>query len=356
MSGTNPKPKSRASDGRVVAEKPTLKTIAGLSGLAVPTVSRALGDAPDISQETKKRVREIARKVGYVPNRAGVRLRTGRTNVISLILSTEHDIMDHTSKLIASIAEGLRDTPYHLIITPYFPDQDPMEPVRYVVETGSADAVILNQTQPEDPRVKYLVERGFPFATHGRTDLGVEHPYFDYDNTAFGRLGVQELAARGCHEIVMIAPPREQAYAQHMIKGATQEAARLGVGFRVADRTTGDSPSEDIELCVNRRLEETPGIDGYICASSKSAMAAVGAIEARGRHLGEDIHLFTKEAVPLLKLFRKEIIVTEEDVSRAGRFLARAAIQAIREPDRAPMQELEIPGEDTPQNELEAAT
>jgi len=64
-------------------QKPTLKTIAQMSGLAVPTVSRALNDAPDIGSETKKTIRRIADEIGYVPNRAGVRLRTGRTNVIS---------------------------------------------------------------------------------------------------------------------------------------------------------------------------------------------------------------------------------------------------------------------------------
>ena len=77
--------------------KPTLKTIAEISGLAVPTVSRALNDAPDIGTGTKKLVRKIADEIGYIPNRAGVRLRTGRTNVISLIMSTDHN--NHTGRL-----------------------------------------------------------------------------------------------------------------------------------------------------------------------------------------------------------------------------------------------------------------
>ena len=116
--------------------RPTLKTIAKLSGLAVPTVSRALNDAPDIGDATKAKVREIARRIGYSPNRAGLRLRTGKTNVIALILSTEHDMMNHTVRLITAIAGGTRGTPYHMIVTPYFPDQDPMDPVRYIVENG----------------------------------------------------------------------------------------------------------------------------------------------------------------------------------------------------------------------------
>ena len=64
-----------------VEERPTLKTLARLTGLAVPTISRALSDAPDIGEDTKRRVKEMAARIGYRPNRAGVRLRTGRTNV-----------------------------------------------------------------------------------------------------------------------------------------------------------------------------------------------------------------------------------------------------------------------------------
>ena len=114
-------------------EKPTLKTISRLSGMAVPTVSRALGDAPDISLETKAKVRRIADKIGYIPNRAGVRLRTGRTYVIALVLSTEHDVMNMTARLISSIADGLRGSLYHLVVTPDFPDEDPMKAIRYIV-------------------------------------------------------------------------------------------------------------------------------------------------------------------------------------------------------------------------------
>jgi LacI family transcriptional regulator len=146
---------SEAELGAVLeaGERPTLKTISRLTGLAVATVSRALHDAPDIGEATKRRVQEMADLVGYRPNRAGVRLRTGKTNVISLVLSTDHDVMNHTARLISSVAGALRDSPYHLIVTPYFPAEDPMAPVRYIVETQSADAVILNQIQPRDPRV-----------------------------------------------------------------------------------------------------------------------------------------------------------------------------------------------------------
>ena len=111
---------------------------------------------------------------------------------------------------------------------PFFPDQDPMDPVRYIVETESADGIILNQTKPDDPRIRYLAEHDFPFATHGRTDMGLDHPYFDFDNESFGRLAVQALAERGRRHVYVIAPPRNHMYARHMIMGASHEAAARG--------------------------------------------------------------------------------------------------------------------------------
>lgn len=328
--------------------KPTLKTISRISGLAVPTVSRALNDAPDIGSDTKKLVRKIADEIGYVPNRAGVRLRTGRTNVISLVMSTEHDLMSHTARLISSVAGGLRHTPFHMIMTPFFPDQDPMEPVRYIVETGSADAIILNQIRPQDPRVAYLMDRKFPFATHGRTDWADQHAYYDYDNNAFGRLAGQRLAARGRKHILLIAPPRPHNYATHMITGVTEAAQAAGIGLTIPDDVTSDMASAEVVTILRRALDANPQIDAIVTASTSSAMAAVAALEQHGARVGQEIDVFAKEAVPFLKLFRADILTISEQVNTAGDFLARAAIQAIRKPEEPPMQALEVPSDEVP--------
>lgn len=339
-------PSASAISAATARGKPTLKTIAQLSGLAVPTVSRALNDAPDIGAETKKLIRKIANDIGYVPNRAGVRLRTGRTNVISLVMSTELDLMSHTARLISAVAGGLRNTPYHLVVTPFFPDQDPMVPVKYIVETGSADAIIMNQVQPDDPRVTYLLERGFPFATHGRTDSADRHPYYDYDNEAFGRLAAAKLAARGRKHILLVAPPYEHAYSLHMIAGVTAAAAQHGVEVTIAEAVSSDSMSAEVVSFVMEMLQKTPTIDAIITGSTSAAMAAVSAVEQHGATVGQEIDVFAKEAIPFLKLFRADILTLAEQVGTAGEFLAKAAIQAIRQPDLPPMQGLEVPSDD----------
>jgi LacI family transcriptional regulator len=334
-------PEARSGEGE--HERPTLKTIAAATGLAIATVSRALKDAPDIGEDTKRRVRETAQALGYRPNRAGVRLRTGKTNVIALVLSTEADVMNHTSRLIYSIAAALRGTAYHLVVMPYFPDEDPMSPIRYIVETESADGVILNQTTPQDPRVRYMHERGFPFAAHGRTDMGLDHPYFDFDNEAFARIAVRALAARGRRRLLLVAPPRAQMYARHMTTGFADEAALAGLPFEIADPITSDSGADAVEEAMLRRFGAPNPPDGILVGSTTAAMAAVVAAERQGLVLGRSLDLVAKEAIPVLQRFRREIIIVPEDVGRAGDFLARAVMAAIERRAPARGQYLERP-------------
>lgn len=321
--------------------KPTLKTIAQATGLAVATVSRALGDAPDLRADTKALVRRVANELGYVPNRAGLRLRTGRTQVISLVMSAEHDMMNNTARLISSLAGALQATPFHLNVSYFFPGEDPLKPIRHIVEMGLADAVIFNQTQPDDPRVAWLMERSFPFATHGRTRWADRHPWADFDNGAFGAIAVRRLARAGRRHIALVAPPLNQNYAQDMVAGATRAGAEVGATVRVVPGVSSDQPGAAVQAALAAILPD--GIDGLVCASTSSAMASVAALEAEGMRLGQGIDLVAKEAIPFLSLFRREIIALQEDVARAGDVLARAAIRAIREPDAPPLQDLEVP-------------
>ncbi len=333
-----PSDKPRAGDGR-----PTLKTIAEATGLAVATVSRALHDAPDIGAQTKERVRAVAQELGYRPNRAGVRLRTGKTNVISLVLSTEEHVMNHTARLIYSIADALRGTAYHMIVTPYTSADDPMDPIRYIVETKSADGVIINQIMPDDPRVRYMTERGFPFATHGRTEAGLTHPYFDFDNRRFAELAVQELARRGRRRLALLAPPVDQTYGRHMVEGFESAARELNVDHRVFAGITSDSSIGRIEEDVGKIMPDTGFPDGVVVGAASATMAVVAAAEGAGRRIGLDLDIVSKEAVPFLRFFRNEIIVVQEDVKEAGQYLARALIHAIESADEPALQHLDQP-------------
>lgn len=323
--------------------RPTLKTIANLAGLSVASVSRALKNASDIGEDTKVRVRAIALQVGYRPNRAGVRLRTGRTNVIALVMSAESDVLNHTGRLIHSIAAGLRGTTYHMIVMPFFSDEDPIAPLRYIWETGSADGVIINQTTPKDPRVAFMTEHGMAFATHGRTDMGIEHPYYDYDNAEYSRLMVRALVARGRGNLALLSPPAHQSYGQHMISGFLDEVQKHGVRGRVIAGIDSDSSRQKIESVMTQVFASDDRPDGIVVGSSTSAMCTVAAGEATGLAIRKDFDVAAKEPIPILGLFRPGMIATYEDVGRAGDFLVRAVMSAIENREAPVMQGLDVP-------------
>lgn len=323
--------------------KPTLKTISELSGLAITTVSRALSNAPDISISTKEKVKKIADEIGYIPDRAGVRLRTGRTNVISLIMSTDSEIMDMTGRLISSIALGLRGTPYHLNMTHHFPGDDPMKPIKYIVETGSADALIFNQVQPNDPRVHYLIEKRFPFTMHGRSCSNEKQSFVDYDNGEFAKIAIEKLVKKNRKHILMITPPQNQSYGLEMVQSAKNTAEKHNISLIIAPIITSDSSITLISDTVSKQVIDNKKIDGILVGTPKGAMAAVAGFEKLNLSIGQDIDIVAKDAVNFLKLFRNQIIVINENVEIAGKKLAEAAIHAAQNPDSEPIQYIDRP-------------
>lgn len=327
------------------AGRPTLKTIAFMTGLGVTTVSRALKDAPDISAETRRRVQLVARQVGYRPNRAGVRLRTGKTNVISLILNTEEQIMSFISDMIYGISETLAETPYHLIVTPYSIRNDPMEPVRYVVETGSADGIIISRTEPDDPRVHYMHEHGFPFATHGRTQTGVEHAYHDFDNALFARRAVRRLIEQGRRRLALLPPPPVLTYHGHMSDGFSDGLAEAGAAPYSLHGLNIDHSFERIRREIAQIMRQDTRPDGFVCGAGSATFPLVMGIEDAGLRLGGEVDIVAKQSMNILPWFRPQLHVINEDFRLAGRELARAVLRRIEGEDPLRLQTLSRPDE-----------
>lgn len=310
--------------------RPTLKTIAFMTGLGVTTVSRALKDAPDIGEDTKKRVRLIADQIGYRPNRAGVRLRTGKTNVISLILNTEEEIMGLTTHIIHGISAVLEETPYHLVVTPYNHDSDPMDPVRYVVETGSADGVILSRTELDDARVRYLTDKRMPFATHGRTDMGIEHAFHDSDNWAYAWDAVHILSTLGRQKVALLSPPSNLTYAKFMANGFYDAATHYQLQQKDLGAITVDDTTEIIAAHIYQVMRSADRPDGIVCSSAGAAIGVTAGLERAGLALGEDVDIVTKQsAFNFMQWFRPALHLIDEDFRLAGRDLARQVIALI---------------------------
>lgn len=115
----------RASPNR---NGPTIKDIAAALGVSHVTVSRALNDSPLVTDETKKRLREAAAKMGYIPDAAAKLLRGGQSNIVGFILP---DVENHFFSAIARvIAETLAAYGMQLVLS--ISEDDPDLELRHV--------------------------------------------------------------------------------------------------------------------------------------------------------------------------------------------------------------------------------
>lgn len=64
----------------------TIKDIARELNISASTVSRALKNHPDISEETKRAVNELAQKLNYQPNAVALSLKQRRSHTIGVII------------------------------------------------------------------------------------------------------------------------------------------------------------------------------------------------------------------------------------------------------------------------------
>jgi LacI family transcriptional regulator len=325
-----------------IHKRPTLRTLAQITGLGVSTVSQALRDNPEIADETRRRVKLAAQQAGYRPDRAGVRLRTGKTNVITLILNSDGPSLSLTEQMVYGISDVLKGTPYHLVVTPY-DLSDPMAPVRYVVENKLADGVIISRTQADDPRVRYLIDNSMPFATHGRTQCGIDHPFHDYDNEVFANLAVAALAKRGRKRIAHLIPPPGLLFHLHAITGFANALREFGLSEFLANNLNIDTNIAEVLRFGTDMAQLNDAPDGYVSYSELSTMAIITGLEMAGKTLGKDFDIVTKQCSPFMSWFRPGLMMINEDHKLAGRELAKFVLGAIKGESVKSLQSLVAP-------------
>lgn len=116
--------------------------------------------------------------------------------------------------MIRGISDALKGTPYHLVVLPNFDPDGMDDEVRRIVRNDLADGILMSRAEPNDPRVRYLLEADFPFVIHGRTELATPHPYVDFDNCEFARMSAQQLVDAGAQKLAILLPPRQFTFGQ----------------------------------------------------------------------------------------------------------------------------------------------
>ncbi len=176
--------------------KVRLKDIAEATGFSVNTVSHALRDAPDISEATKRRIRQVAEKMDYIPDLRAGGVKSGRSHIISIILP---DIINpHFTIVFREIEQYFRQVG----ITPFFMNtnesaEEEMNAVRLSV-AQNVDGVILCPTQVNTDSVRLLERSGIPFVLIGRHfDDSIPTDYVVCDDTQGAYLATEYLLSIG---------------------------------------------------------------------------------------------------------------------------------------------------------------
>ena len=311
------------------SERPTLKTIAELTGLSLSTVSLSLRDGNRLKQSTNDKVAKAAAQLGYVPNRAGVRLRTGRTNVLALVLSMDENSIDFTRSLIQGVGAELHSTPYHLNVIPEFNATDPVAAVRYIIENRAADGVILTHTSARDPRVQLLLDADFPFVSHGRTEFYSQHPYHDFPGELFVELAVERLVDQSRQNILMVALDNGTTYHSITTNGFHRAIAKAQVRGDVMSSADVLSTTDGVRELAHSLAESKDRHDGIICNSELTALALISGMQDKGLMLSEDFDLVCRQTTQILPLLYPFIDTVAEDLTRTGTELARLLLSRI---------------------------
>ncbi len=325
------------------SKPPTLKTIADLTGLSLSTVSLSLRDGSRLKKETREKIAQAAAEVGYVPNRAGVRLRTGQTNVLSLILSPARNTINYAQQIIEGIGAHLMGTKYHLNVIPDFQHDKPEDAVRYVLQSRAADGIILTHTSARDPRVQMLLDSGFPFVSHGRTEFYGAHAFHDFHVERYVQMAVSRLLERGRKRFLLVAEDDGTTNFAKIVGGFHRCLAQNGMTGEVATET-GILVSTETARSFGGALADRPEpYDAIISNNELTTIALMGGLADHNLVEGRDYSLICRQTTDILPTLFPGIDTVGEDLSETGRELARLLIARVNGAQAETLQTLHPP-------------
>jgi LacI family transcriptional regulator len=297
--------------------------------LSISTVSRALNDAPDVSRETRERVKEVAAQYGYRANRLGRRLRRGKPETIGFLLTPpQRQFADPLYlEAIAGANEALNAYDLELSVTLARSQEDEIETLRRMVEAKAVDGILLARTRRDDKRIEYLLEKGIAFASWGRSTGSLPFPYIDGDYEFSGLTATRRLIQRGHRRVALLAPPRAFMFSHLQYSGylAAHREADLAVDPLLAPETSFNPEEAAAKGYELLGLSDPP--TAFVCSNDAMALSVCEAARQRNLRPGRDVAVIGWGNDPILGLVQPRLTTFQMDVRAAGRRLAEALVR-----------------------------
>jgi LacI family transcriptional regulator len=272
------------------ARRVTIKDVSRLAGVSIAAASRALNDKDDVSPEKRKRVKDAAVQLGYVPNTLARGLVMGRQLTIGVIVS------DNSSPVYAWILRGIEEAAnekgFGVVMANSADSQDQALRNLDSLIASRVSGVLIVPTQHDRRDLQRLRDARMPFvlllrhfADDHQTDFVIT------DNVTGGYEATRHLLDLGHRRIGHVAGPLEVSTAQERAQGYRKALREAGILEDTELVVSGPYTIEGGEA-LGRQLLSLPERPSAIFAATDRQ--AVGVIKAAG-----DIELAEFLAVPL---------------------------------------------------------
>lgn len=308
-----------------------LKSLARHLGLSVTTVSRALRNGPEVRRETIERVQKAAAELGYVRDLGGLTLRTGLSYSICVLITAPpigETADTGTIALIQGVHDIANDAGYSVTAVPIDAKQNPIEIIKGIIDGRRADGLIFDYTEPMDARVRYLMERDFPFVTFGRTELFTPHCWFDVDDDDSTYRAVNYLLAQGRKRICLFNPPPGLMFSQYRLRGYKRALAEAGLPVDPDLIVEQDLNARVMRAAAARVMASDNPPDSFIYANDVTAIALMAGLRDVGRDPA-DFGLIGSNATHLVEYLDPRPASLRYPLLEAGRHLARLLLRRL---------------------------
>ena len=309
----------------------TIQALAKELGLSKSTVSRALNDYPDISIDTKRRVSEVALKMGYHPSSQARGLRSGKTHTIGLVLDMDsgNTHRPFLSDFLDGISGYLSERNWTLSVATAVGMAGMVATHRKLLLDHKVDGFIVPRNHQVDGRLQLLSEAHVPFAVYGRCDAHKSIPCFDILSEDAMREAVKRLADFGHRRIAFIGGHADANYQvirlagfqQGMLESQLDYDAELSTRFAV----TEEEGRQAAEALWNSPVPPT----AIVCAMDRAALGACQAARDLGLHLASDVSVIGYDGIPEGQYAKSKLTSFAVDNKHAGETLARLLLNTI---------------------------
>lgn len=248
-----------------------LKLLAKELGLAISTVSRALRDSHEISPETKKRVQELADKLGFHPNPHASSLRKNKSKTIAVIVpEIENNFFSQAINGVELIAQ---EKGYHVLIYLTHENDKLEKDFIQLLRNGRVDGLMisLSNTTSSFEHLEACKESELPFVFFDRVIDEFDVPNITTDDVDISFKATEHLIKKGCERIAFLSMSDHLSISKRRLSGYQKAIEKLQPGGwqRIVECSPDNEKTRDI---IRELLQQEDAPDGIFASVERFAI------------------------------------------------------------------------------------